>query len=77
MKKLNRILSFSLAWVNAYADGDLVSIDARAAMEWAVGCGIMQGSDSGLLSPQNIITRAELAQMILNFVSFYNTATYA
>lgn len=36
-------------------------------MRWAVGSGIIQGSN-GNLNPQGNATRAEVAQMMANFV---------
>lgn len=40
---------------------------ADEAMQWAVGSGIIQG-DNGNLKPRDNVTRAEAAQMIVNFI---------
>ena len=36
-------------------------------MAWAVGSGLMSGKGSGVLDPSGTATRAELAQMFMNF----------
>jgi hypothetical protein len=49
-----------------YADADSISGWAEDAMRWAVGAGIINGAD-GKLFPQGTATRAQTAQMILNY----------
>ena len=46
---------------------DQVADWADEAMRWAVGSGIIQGSN-GNLTPRSNATRAEVAQMMSNFV---------
>lgn len=46
---------------------DQVADWANEAMRWAVGSGIIQG-DNGNLKPKDSATRAEVAQMMVNFV---------
>ena len=36
-------------------------------MRWAVGNGIMNGNGDGTLNPTGTATRAEAAQMLMNF----------
>lgn len=50
--------------LNAYADGAQVSGYAQDAMRWAISIGLIQGSDGKLL-PQNTLSRAELATMVM------------
>ena len=61
--------------IEAPATGDLsgfpdcakVSSWAQDAMSWAVGHGIINGTDSGALSPGGTATRAEVAAMLHRF----------
>lgn len=53
-----------------YEDVGSISAWAYDAMQWAVLTGIIKGSD-GLLKPQGSATRAEVAQMFMNFVQHY------
>lgn len=50
------------------AGANQVSGWASEAMRWAVGSGIIQGDNTGNLRPQSSATRAEVAQMLMNFV---------
>ena len=52
----------------SYADAFHVSEYAMEAMQWACGAGIIGGKD-GLLDPSGSATRAEVATMLLRFVS--------
>ena len=52
-----------------FVDVDQVSGYARQAIAWAVANGIMNGRGGGVLDPQGTATRAEVAQVLLNFVS--------
>ena len=52
-----------------FADGNTVSDWAAEAMEWAVGEGIYRGNGSGILNPAGTATRAEIAQVIMNFLT--------
>ena len=54
--------------LSAYQDGDQVSPYAAAAIQWACGAGVVQGSN-GKLMPAATATRAEVAQILQNFVS--------
>ena len=50
-----------------YAD---ISAWAADAMSWAVGAGILTGSDTGALSPGGSASRAEAAAMLQRFVKY-------
>ena len=41
---------------------------AKVAKQWAVEMGVMQGSDNNLM-PKEDATRAQVAQMIMNFIT--------
>ena len=54
----------------SYEDAFSVSDWAMAAMQWACGAGVIQGSESGstvYLLPGNSATRAQVATMIARF----------
>ena len=44
---------------------------AETSMSWAVSCGILNGTGSGL-SPKNIANRAQVAQIMMQFCKKYN-----
>lgn len=54
--------------MNRFTDSGSVSDWAGDAVNWAVSVGIINGYD-GRLNPQGDATRAEIAQMLMNFVS--------
>lgn len=55
-----------------YQDASYVSDYAREAMQWAVGNGIITGTDNGTrLNPQGNANRAECATIIMRFVEKY------
>lgn len=58
--------------LSAFADGDEVSSWALDAVKWAVGKGLLQGRDDGVLDPGGIATRAEVAAILSSFVRGYN-----
>ena len=51
--------------LDAYADGDEVSELSRAAFAWALSTGIVESEEQNLLDPQQEMTRADLALMLL------------
>ena len=51
-----------------FKDADQVSDWAKDAMNWAVTCGIIQGGGDGYLNPQGTATRAEVAQILYNYL---------
>ena len=58
----------SPAALESFADGETVSSWASEAMAWATEEGILSGDSSGLLAPRRSATRAELAQILMNFM---------
>ena len=54
--------------LTGFSDSANVSSWAQQAMAWAVSSGIVGGSN-GSLNPQSGATRAEVAQMLMNFVT--------
>ena len=61
----NRDVS-AIASISAYADASSVSNWAVNAMRWAVGEGLIQGSNNSL-RPQSNATRAEVATILMRF----------
>lgn len=59
--------------LTAFADGGKTSGWAIESMRWAVGCGILQGAGVHL-DPTGTATRAEVAQMLMNFCRLVQTA---
>ena len=51
-----------------FADANKVSNFAKEAMLWANEDGIVNGKGSGILDPKGKATRAETAQMLMNFL---------
>lgn len=54
--------------ISGYSDHKDVSDWALEGQKWAVGNGIVSGKGDGTLSPQSLATRAEVAQMFMNFM---------
>ena len=57
--------------LDKFRDAGKVSDYARAAMQWAVGSGLIQGKPDGVLDPQGTATRAEIAAMLHRFLEKY------
>lgn len=64
-------------WMDKFPDADQTSEYAKDAVAWAVGAGLMHGKSVGAdasgkvlvkLDPQGMATRAQVAQVIKNFV---------
>ena len=53
--------------LSAYSDADRISAWARDAVSWAVIAGVMNGNGDGTLDPRGDATRAEVAQIVMNF----------
>lgn len=51
-----------------FADADKISGYALDAMRWAVENGIVNGYGDGRLGPNGLATRAQVAQMLKNFM---------
>ena len=54
--------------VNGFRDGESISAWALEAMNWAVNVQLMTGKGGNTLDPQGNATRAEVAQMLMNFL---------
>lgn len=52
--------------LSGFADAGQISAWAKPAMEWAVSAKVFQGS-GGKLNPANTATRAEVAQILMNY----------
>ena len=55
------------AGLSAFPDGTAVSPWAAEAMGWAVGAGLISGTEGGLLSPGTDAGRAQVATVLLRF----------
>ncbi|MCL2151988.1 MAG: S-layer homology domain-containing protein [Oscillospiraceae bacterium] len=53
--------------LSKYSDASKISDWAQNGMRWAVGAGIVSGRSPTTLAPQGQITRAEVAQLLLNY----------
>ena len=53
--------------LSAFSDGDRTSAWAAEAMQWAVGTGVLSGKGGSLLDPTGTASRAEVAQLLMNF----------
>lgn len=63
-KKKNMNVTANLS---KYSDYKKVDSYANAAMQWAVGTGVITGNDDGTLTPQGVATRAEAVAMIQKY----------
>lgn len=54
-----------------YGDYGDISGYAGGPMQWALKNSILSGRDNNLLEPKGVATRAEIAQIIRNFMVFY------
>ena len=54
--------------VREFSDSASISDWAQEAMSWAVNAQVLSGKGNGVLDPQGTATRAEVAQMLMNFV---------
>ena len=57
--------------ISNFTDAEQVSSWAVESMEWAYAKGIISGKGAGVLDPKGTATRAEVAQMIMNFQKIY------
>lgn len=58
----------SLAALSNYTDGEDISSYAQQAMAWAISKGIINGMGDGTLAPSGNATRAQVAQILMNFM---------
>lgn len=56
--------------LSAFSDVDQIAEYAQTAVQWAVGAGIVNGSDGKLL-PNGSATRAQCAKMLMCFLNLY------
>ena len=53
--------------ITGYYDYARVNSYARTAMSWAVGAGLITGTSTTTLSPQDTATRAQVATILMRF----------
>lgn len=52
----------------SYDDFDTISEWAISSVQWAAGAGVMKGRTDSTINPSENITRAEIAQMLVNYM---------
>jgi len=57
--------------LSSYEDSNLISAWALEAMQWANGEGVINGKSATKLAPIATATRAEVAQVLMNFIQAY------
>ena len=55
------------AELSNFTDADDISDWARDAFSWAVSVGVISGKGNGILDPAGVATRAEVAQIVMNY----------
>lgn len=55
--------------LSAFSDAEATSDWAEEAISWAVGVGLLSGKGNGILDPSGTATRAEVAQMLMNYLT--------
>ena len=53
--------------LSQFVDGSSTSVWAQEGTTWAVGAGLLSGRDGNMLCPTGTATRAEVAQIMMNF----------
>ena len=56
-------------WLTNYSDAADISGWASASMAWAVARGILSGTTTSTLSPKDVSTRAQVAQIVMKFTT--------
>ena len=51
-----------------FSDADSASDYALDALRWAVENGVINGYGNGVLAPKGLATRAQVAQMLMNYL---------
>lgn len=55
--------------LSTFSDAEATSDWAEEAISWAVGVGLLSGKGNGILDPFGTATRAEVAQMLMNYLT--------
>ena len=66
--------AISLDDLSAYSDRAKVSAEARDAMSWMVGSGLLSGNVKNRLAPRETLTRAQLAVILRRYDRLKTTA---
>jgi hypothetical protein len=53
--------------LSAFSDADAIAGWAKEALAWATGAGVINGMGDGAVAPRGTATRAQVAQMLLNY----------
>ncbi len=60
---------FEVATLDEFSDASSLPDWSVQAMQWAVSAGIVKGTDEGLLAPDKLLTRAEMAVILDRFIA--------
>lgn len=63
--------SVSYDYLSTYGDASSASAYAREALNWAVARGVIDGQSGGVLAPTATASRAEVAQVLMNYLAVY------
>ncbi|WP_158097758.1 S-layer homology domain-containing protein [Tyzzerella sp. An114] len=53
--------------LTSFQDADDISDWSKNAISWAVGSGLLSGKGNSILDPKGTATRAEVAQILMNY----------
>ena len=53
--------------LSIFTDADKISDWAKDAFEWSISVGVINGKGGGILDPKGTATRAEVAQIVMNY----------
>ena len=62
--------------LSSFSDSGNIADIYLEAMEWAVGLGIIIGTDEGTLEPESGATRAEISAMLYRFLHTANSGLF-
>ena len=57
----------ALSSITSFADSGAVSVWAQGGVAWCVSAGLLNGKPNHLLDPKGTVTRAEMAQVLINY----------
>ena len=73
-KNADMTVGANVELLTTYADAELLTVWSVDAFKWAVGAGVISGKTAEvgtILAPGHNATRAELAQILVNFTDFF------
>ena len=64
--------AISYDYLAGFSDANTSHVYARPALNWAVAYDIINGQGNGVLAPRATATRAEVAQVLMNYLEVYD-----